>query len=255
MNICRLSLKSGHWIWGEISGEVVSELLLTSSDPLEFIRSDRVFSREDCKFLIPALPTQLIGIGDNYRRGEEDRKSPVVFQKPLNSLVPNFSTVYLPQNADTWGEPEIGLVIKKSCANLSDFSPEEYILGYCLINDTTTLFHSGDKNSHTSEAKGQAGFCQIGDIIRTDFSYSSAVITGLVNGHPYRQGPVTMMKWDLRKVLEEVSKMFALKPFDIVFTGCPERVSKERTFLNGGEKFRVEVPGLGELCTSFERKP
>lgn len=254
MRICRFSLKSEHWLWGELSGELVKELSVTSTDPLKFISTERVFRREQCELLIPCLPTQLIGIGDNYRRGEEDHKLPVVFLKPLSSLVPNFSTVYLPQDADTWGEPEIGIVIRKSCANLSDFRPEDYVLGYCLINDTTTLFHSHGHDSHSPEAKGQPGFCQIGEIINTDFSYESASITGLINGKTYRQGAVTMMKWDLKRILQEVTKKVALKPFDIIFTGCPERVSKERTYLIGGETFRVEVDGLGELMTSFERK-
>lgn len=254
MKICRFRLNSEHWLWGELSESGVHELLLTSTDPVGFSRSARSFPREQCEFSTPCLPSQLFGIGDNYLRGDDDQKVPVVFKKPLSSFVPSFSTVFLPKNADTWGEPEIGIVIKRSCANLSDFLPEDYILGFCLINDTTTLFHGSHQDSHAPESKGQPGFCQIGEFIETHFSYESAVILGSVNGTIYRKGPVTMMKWDLRRILAEVTREYSLKPFDIIFTGCPERVSKERTFLSGGERFSVQVNGLGELVTSFERK-
>lgn len=254
MKICRFRLNSEHWLWGELSESVVHELLLTSPDPVSFSRTDRSFPREKCEFSTPCLPTQLFGIGDNYRRGSDDQKVPVVFKKPLSSLVPNFSTVLLPESADTWGEPEIGIILKQSCANLSDFKPEDYILGFCLVNDTTTLFHSGGQDSHASESKGQPGFCQLGEFIETTFDYESAVITGDVNGKTYRKGPVTMMKWDIRKILREVTRESSLRPFDIIFTGCPERVSKERTFLSGGETFRVQVEGLGQLVTTFVRK-
>lgn len=254
MRICRFRLKSNDWAWGELVGNDVKELHLASTDPVSFVRTDREFPRKDCELHVPCLPTQLLGIGDNYPRSKEDQKTPVVFYKPVSSLVPNRSTVFLPADADVWGEPEIGVVLKKSCANLSDFQPEDYILGYCLINDTTAQFRTHSHDLHDEKAKGQQGFCQMGEFINTDFDYESAVITGKVDSIIYRQGPTAMMKWDLRKILQEVTKSVPLKPFDVVFTGCPERISKEKTFLNGGEEFKVSVSGLGELVTVFERK-
>jgi len=253
MRICRFRLKTGDSLWGELLGDQVKELQIASFDPVIFVSTGRVFSREDFELLSPAVPTQLIGIGDNYRRGADDLKIPVIFPKPVSSLVANHSKVFIPRDADVWGEPEIGIVIRKSCANLSDFQLADYILGFCLINDTTALFRSHVHDSHDPEAKGQPGFCQIGDFINTDFIYDSAIITGMVNNRIYRQGPTSRMKWDISTILREVTTKVSLKPFDVVFTGCPERVSPERTYLSGGEEFRVEVSGLGELITKFER--
>ncbi len=255
MKICRFRLSSDTWNWGEILGDYVREMKVISHDPLVFEKGEEQHRLANVELLEPSLPTRLVGIGNNFRRKTDDSITPVIFEKPLSSLVRNGSVVNLPRTYNVWGEPEIGIIIKKSCYRLSGFNLSDYVLGYCLINDTTALSQKREHDSHTPEAKGQTGFCQIGSFINTDFDYKSAAISGSIDGKLYRYGKVTNMKWDLTKVLREVSARWELKPLDIIFTGCPERVSPEKTYLKGDEVFIVEVDGLGSLVTNYKREP
>lgn len=251
MKICRFRLKTGQVSWGEMRGERIKPLELVSPDPVIFTSGKGEHELPDCELLLPCDPSQIVGIGDNYRKPGEDLR-PTIFLKPRAALVPHRSVVELPENALVWGEPEIGIVLKKSCEMLDDFEPEDFILGFCLINDTTARFGPDDVDTHTPKAKGQPGFCPMGEYISTDFHYESAEISGLHNGVLYRQGAVSGMQWDLKSILREVSRSHRLRPFDVITTGTPPRVNPERKYLQNGDEFVVKVNGLGELLTRYE---
>lgn len=251
MKICRFIFKNKFY-WGEWDEDFIRELIFDETSETLFTRGKDLYSLDDIEFQIPVVPKKIIGIGDNYPRTAKDQLIPSLFIKSPESLTKNQSSVSLPDLAQTWPEPEVGIVIKKQCGPKSKIDLTQLILGFIIINDVTCLSSQNPQNSHAHQAKNQPGFLPVGSFIQTNFHPFSAAIKSTLNGLPYRQGSMTKMKWNTEKILKEVLSQHTLQPMDMIICGCPPRVSNEKNYLKDGDIFVGEIQGLGTISTTFK---
>ena len=90
------------------------------------------------KLLAPLAPSQILGIGLNYRRHAEETEAkipefPVLFIKGLNSLQNPGDPIFIPtrlRSEEVDYEWELAVVIGRPCKNLSRKRALDYVFGY-----------------------------------------------------------------------------------------------------------------------------
>jgi 2-keto-4-pentenoate hydratase/2-oxohepta-3-ene-1,7-dioic acid hydratase in catechol pathway len=97
------------------------------------------------KLLAPIVPSQILGIGLNYRRHAEESGAPVpqypvVFMKGMNTLQNPNDPILLPTtlpSSEVDYEAELVVVIGKTCKNVRREHALEQVLGYTCANDVS----------------------------------------------------------------------------------------------------------------------
>ena len=64
-----------------------------------------------------------------------------------------------------------------------------------------------------------------------------------VNGQPRQKSDLSMLIWNLRELLADLSKFYHLEPGDLIFTGTPEGVGA----LQPGDRIDGRIEGVGEI--------
>jgi 2-keto-4-pentenoate hydratase/2-oxohepta-3-ene-1,7-dioic acid hydratase in catechol pathway len=210
----------------------------------------------DLTLLSPCVPGKVVALAANYRGATgvtETMSEPVVFVKPAGSVIgPQESIVSPFKDVNVWGEAELAIVVGKRLRNASLQQAHEAIFGYTCANDVTAENVEG-RDHHLVRSKGADSFCPLGPWIDTAFNPADALILAYQNGIMIRRGNLKDRIWKDEHTLQWLSLWMTLDPGDVVLTGTPPRVT-EKTFLQDGDIFTVDIQGLGKMSNRFERR-
>ena len=221
---------------GEISGNIFGR----------YRRTEALTPRTDVALLPPAEPGKIICVGRNYiehakELGNEVPKVPLIFMKPLSSVIASGETIILPpQSSQVEHEAELVVVIGRRGRHIKAEHAKRYILGYTIGNDVTARDLQKSDGQWT-RAKGFDTFCPFGPWIDTDFDPSDAVITCRVNGQMRQMASTRDMVFNIGVLIAYISSIMTLEPGDLIFTGTPSGVSE----LKDGDEVSVEIESLG----------
>jgi 2-keto-4-pentenoate hydratase/2-oxohepta-3-ene-1,7-dioic acid hydratase in catechol pathway len=206
-------------------------------------------------------PGKIVAVGLNYRRHAQETgapipETPILFSKFNNTLAANCQAVPLPTVASQYDyEVELGVVIGRRAANVSEQDALDYVLGYCTANDLSAR----DLQMRTSQwllGKTLDGFCPIGPYLVTRDEVSDPQKLALhtwVNGEQRQNSNTADMIFSVAEVISYASRYMTLDPGDLIITGTPEGVilgmPEPRAWLKPGDEVTVEVEGLGKLVT------
>ncbi len=232
---------------------IIKEILNNpfSSSNIE-VKEEKVIL-EKHKLLVPCTPSKIICFAINFEgiTGFDNNMSePLVFLKSSNSLCLNNSKVKLPFNSNTWGEAEIGVVIKKIAENIKIDNAKDYIFGHIAGNDISCS-NIENRDHHLARSKSANGFCPVSNYIDTNYESSSKKIESYHNNILLRKGSSDQMFWNIDKLITWLSTWMTLYPEDIILTGSPGRV-RDRLFLQKGDSFTCKIEGFSDLVTYFE---
>jgi 2-keto-4-pentenoate hydratase/2-oxohepta-3-ene-1,7-dioic acid hydratase in catechol pathway len=203
--------------------------------------------------LVPCLPTKVVALAINYEGAtgqSKDMKEPLVFLKSTNSVVGFNDKIRLPFKSNTWGESELGIVIRlETTSKVSSKNIKDYILGYLPANDIS-CDNIEKRDHHLARSKSADGFCPIGSYIDTNYKFNNKKITAYHNDELIRSGNTDQMIWNPHKIIIWLSSWMTLYPGDIVLTGTPPRVI-DRKFLMNGDSFTVKIEGFPSLTSKF----
>jgi len=202
--------------------------------------------------LPPCNPKTIIAFAINYLNSSKKKKifyEPLIFIKSNNTICKQNNKIKIAFNSPTWGESELGIVIKKKAKNVSLKKAKEYILGYLPVNDITCN-NIKNRDHHLARSKSADGYCPIGYYIDTDYNYKNKVIESYHNNILLRKGNTNDMIWKPEKIISWISTWMTLTPGDLVITGTPPRVRK-RMYLKNGDTFTVKIEGFPKLENSF----
>ncbi len=254
MKICRYRSRGEGPFWGRADERYVERLEARTDRPEAFRRTGEFHDWSEVELLPPVTPGKIIGVAGNFEvRGEDKPRPTFLFLKAPESVILGGNAVALPPGRAVWGEPEIGIVIRKAGYRIDPGSAADYVLGYVAVNDITAESPPG-QDHHLLESKSRIGFCPMGKFIETEFEFAGRTITAHVNGKLHREGRTEKMRWNLARAIAEASSVLPLQPFDLILTGCPPRVG-ERVFLKSGDEFTVAVDGLAPVTTRFVEAP
>ena len=203
------------------------------------------------------VPQRIFCIGKNYfahvkELGEETAISePVVFMKPISSLVLPNETLYVPDYvSEIHHEVEAVLLIGKEGINISEKDAPSFIAGITVGLDLTLrdiqskLKKSGHpwELSKAFEQSAPLGLFQTygpGNLDLENWSFSCSV-----NGQPKQNGNTRNMIFPISTLIYKLSRWWKLKPGDIIYTGTPSGVGP----LVPGDQVEIQSPSIGSFA-------
>lgn len=191
-------------------------------------------------FPLPGLPDlsahTLFCIGRNYAEHAKELNNPipdrpVVFTKPLTTLLADGGTVVLPPvTTDVHHEVELVVAIGIGGKNIAVESALAHVAGYAIGLDMTArdIQTSLKSKSHPWElAKGLDTFAPLGNFVPVASipDPSSLQLELRVNGELRQTGSTADMLNTIPSLISFLSTHFTLHPGDLIFTGTPAGVS------------------------------
>ena len=205
-----------------------------------------------------ANPGKFIAIGLNYsdhaaETGAEPPTEPIVFMKATSCISgPNDNIELVSGSKKLDWEVELGIVIGKEAKHIKENQSQDYILGYCLVNDLSEREWQIEKMGQWVKGKSHDTYGPIGPYIVTKDEISDVNNLNMsldLNGIRMQTGNTNTMIFNVDKIVSYVSKFMSLQPGDIITTGTPPGVGmgmKPQQFLKAGDVLKLNIDNLGE---------
>jgi fumarylpyruvate hydrolase len=210
----------------------------------------------------PALPVQgehrrfkvrrIFCVGRNYAAHaremghDPDREPPFFFMKPADAIAADPESIpYPPATADLHHEVELAVALGAELRDADPKAAADAIYGHAVAIDLTRrdLQGTAKKLGRPWEVgKAFEASCPCG-AIRQGQPPARGRIRLSVNGEPRQDGDLAQLIWSVPEVLAQASKVFTLKPGDIVLTGTPAGVGP----LQAGDDVDADIEGVGSL--------
>lgn len=208
---------------------------------------------ERVRFLPPIVPTKIWCVGRNYigharELNNELPTEPLIFTKPLTTLIGNGDPVRIPDWVGRVDyEGELAVVIGKRCRRVPEARALEHVIGYSCYNDVTAR-ELQKKDNQWTRAKGFDTFGPFGPVILIARAMpDDARITTRLNGNVVQQDKFGDMIFSVARIISHISAFATLEPGDVIATGTPEGVGR----VNPEDRVEVEIDGIGTLSNPF----
>ncbi|MFW9812234.1 MAG: fumarylacetoacetate hydrolase family protein [Candidatus Thorarchaeota archaeon] len=203
-------------------------------------------------------PGKIVALGKNYldhveETGSEVPAFPVVFTKFSSSVIGPNDPIVIPKVSSMidW-EVELGVVIGKSCKDVSEEQSLDYVAGYTIIHDVSARdIQLGD--GQWVRGKSLDTFCPMGPCIVTCDELGNA--SGLsmytkVNGETKQNSSTSNLIYKVEQIVSFLSKSFTLEPGDVIASGTPSGVGFVRDppeFLKPDDSVEMYIEKIGYL--------
>ena len=195
---------------------------------------------------------RILCVGRNYtahriEMGGDDRDPPFFFSKPADGLVlPGHDVPYPSVTGNLHHEIELVVALKSGGANVPVEQALDLVYGYAVGVDLTRrdLQNAAkDKGQPWEAAKTFDASAPISAIKPWTGAPPQGRISISVNGVTKQDSVVSLMIWNVAEIIAEASKLWALAPGDLIYTGTPDGVGP----LVRGDKVLGEIEGVGTL--------
>ena len=193
-------------------------------------------------------------VGKNYAAHVREMGSdpqcdpPCFFMKPADAATTAARIPYPPGTKNYHYETELVLAIGKEGRNISAENAAEYIYGYAIGFDMTRrdlqtasggLGHPWDTGKgfdHSAPVSAIYPASNVGNM-------ENGRITLSVNGELKQDADLSQLIWKSNEIIAQLSRLYLLKPGDLIFTGTPAGVGA----VLPGDKLLATIEKLGEL--------
>jgi 2-keto-4-pentenoate hydratase/2-oxohepta-3-ene-1,7-dioic acid hydratase in catechol pathway len=219
-------------------------------------RTGTVLRRSDVTLMRPAEPSKVIAMYNNFRALLDKMKlrvpeEPQYLLKPPNSYLDPGAVIRKP-NCDSRVifEGELGIVIGRTCKDVSEAQAMSHVFGYTCANDVTAadVLTRDPTFAHWVRAKGFDGFCPFGPVIATGLDPATLRVRTLLNGTVRQDYPISDMLLAVPRLVSAISHDMTLVPGDIILCGTSVGVGT----MKPGSSIEVEIAGIGKLSNRFE---
>jgi len=200
---------------------------------------------------------KFICIGLNYadhaaESGMDVPPEPVVFMKATSAITGPNDPVIKPRNSTKldW-EVELGIVIGKHASYVELDRAEDFIAGYCVINDVSERNFQLERGGQWDKGKGCDSFGPIGPYVVTKDEVPDPLNLNLwlkVNGKTFQNGSTKHMVFGPAFLVHYLSQFMSLQPGDVISTGTPPGVGlgqKPPIYLHEGDVMELGIEGMG----------
>ena len=186
----------------------------------------------------------------------DEPDEPIVFMKTASSINGPYEDVKIPKNSSkTDYEVELGVVIGKEASYISIEKAEDYIAGYCLVNDISERAFQLERLGQWVKGKSCPGFGPIGPWLVTKDEIPDPQNLKMwldLNGERKQDGNTNTMIHKIFFIISYLSQFMLLTPGTVISTGTPSGVaSSTGRFLKPGDSIKLGVEGLGEQRQNF----
>jgi len=178
-----------------------------------------------------------------------DRSQPVFFMKPADAIVTDGGDVPYPSaTSDLHHEVEMIVALASGGRDIPVDRALEHVFGYGVGLDLTRRDLQAiakTKSLPWDSSKGFDASAPVSALRRAaDMRHPRAArLTLSVNGTLRQRADIADMVFSVAEILHELSKLWELRPGDLVFTGTPAGVAA----LARGDRFRAELEGVATL--------
>jgi 2-keto-4-pentenoate hydratase/2-oxohepta-3-ene-1,7-dioic acid hydratase in catechol pathway len=218
---------------------------------------------------IPRPPKNVFCVGRNYKehvaegyraRGQEVKlpEFPQFFTKPPSAVIgPDGQFPHDPKVTQKLDyEVELGVVIGRTGKDIPQERALDHVFGYTIINDVTAR-DLQRRHDQWFKGKGLDCSCPMGPWIVHKSALGDAQKLDLwltVNGEERQRSNTSMMIFDLKRIIADLSSGMTLEAGDIIATGTPSGVGfamDPPQFLKAGDVVVCHVEGIGSLKTTI----
>ncbi len=212
----------------------------------------------EVQLIIPCEPSKMLGLWNNFHALATKLESaipdnPLYFQKSSNSYLATGGVIKRPSNytGRVVFEGELGIVIGKTCKDVTIEQAPEYIFGYTCINDVTgfDVLHKDPTFAQWGRAKSFDTFGPFGPCIATDLEPENLNIVTVLNGDERQNYPVSDMIIPPYKIISMLSCEITLSPGDIICCGTSVGAGSMKEPHN---TISVTIEGVGTLQNTFD---
>lgn len=197
-------------------------------------------------------------IGLNYKdhaeeTGAEIPTEPVIFSKFTSAICGPNDDIIIPRGSEkTDWEVELGIVIGKHSAYVSEEEAEQAIAGYCVINDVSERSYQLERSGQWDLGKGCDSFGPLGPWLVTKDDIPNVLKLNLwldVSGVRRQTGNTDQMIFSPAVIVSFLSQYMSLQPGDVISTGTPPGVGlgfNPPIYLKAGDSMSLGIEHLGE---------
>jgi 2-dehydropantoate 2-reductase len=213
----------------------------------------------DVKVLTPCTPSKMVCLWNNFHQLAAKNnflvpEEPLYFLKAPNAYHPHGAPIERPKtySGRIIYEGELGVVIGKRCANITEAEAKDYIFGYTCVNDVTAvdLLKKNPTFDQWVRAKSFDTFGVFGPAITTGVDPMQLRIRTVLNGKEVQNYPVSDMFFPPYKLVAAISRDMTLMPGDVIACG---------TSLGAGvmgeasNTIDIVIDGVGALSNRFDQ--
>lgn len=193
-------------------------------------------------------------VGKNYAAhvremgSDPQRDPPCFFMKPADAATTSAWIPYPPGTKNYHYETELVMAIGKEGRNISAENAADYIYGYAIGFDMTRRdlqTASGGLGHPWDTGKGFDHSAPVSSIYPASVAgnMENGRITLSVNGELKQDADLSQLIWKSNEIIAQLSRLYLLKPGDLIFTGTPAGVGA----VLPGDKLLATIEKLGEL--------
>jgi 2-keto-4-pentenoate hydratase/2-oxohepta-3-ene-1,7-dioic acid hydratase in catechol pathway len=207
--------------------------------------------------LAPCVPSKMPALWNNFheraaKEGQTIPEHPLYFLKGNNSFCGAGTVIRKPPafEGKVIFEAELGIVIGKRCARVSEAEAADFVFGYTCINDVTAveLLRADPSFQHWVRSKSFDTFGPIGPVIATGVDPAGLRIKAELNGQPRQDYPVSDMIFSPARLVSLISHDMTLEPGDIIACGTSVGAGS----MKPGSIIRVVIDGVGTLENRYD---
>jgi len=223
------------------------------------------------KLLAPVVPTQILGVGLNYRHHAQESgmkvpDMPVLFVKGINTLHNPGDPILLPTHlasSEVDYECELAVVIGRDCKNVSRERALDYVLGFTCANDVSARdWQIKRGGGQWCRGKFFDTFCPLGPRLVTPDEIPGPNLLKIathLNGETVQNWTTSDMIFDVPTLIEFLSGSTTLPAGTVILTGTPHGVGMAAKpfprWLKAGDEVTIEIEGIGRLTNPVAMEP
>jgi len=202
-------------------------------------------------------PGKIWGIGLNYVAHAADLSAkaptgiPGSFMKPATAIIGFGDTIRIPkQSRQTTAEAELGVVIGKTCKNVSRKNWLDVVAGFTTIIDMTAVDILQQNTRYLTLSKSFDTFFSFGPEFLTPDEVDDVMtltVATWINGKKHAENTVSNMTFPPDFLVAFHSEVMTLEPGDIISTGTPGGVQIQQ-----GDRMECRIRGFSPLVNPVE---
>ncbi len=220
--------------------------------------TSRRVSLNAVQMLTPSVPGKMIALWNNFyalaeKMGFALPDDPLYLLKAGSSFAACCETIRRPKSypGKVTYEGELGIVIGRTCKEVSEDEASAYIFGYTCVNDVTAaeLINKDPSFAQWVRAKSFDGFGVFGPVIASDLDPSALVVKTVLNGQERQNYPVSDMIFPPHRLVSLLSHDMTLYPGDVIACGTSVGVGSMKEPRNTVD---ITIEGIGTLTNVYE---
>jgi len=240
---------------GQLEGDTINECegdMFTSAKP-----TGNSVKLPEVELLTPVEPSKMVALAHNLhplieKSGGSVPDEPMYLLKANSSFHPTGKPIRRPvaYQGKIIFEGELGLVIGKTCRDVSVDDALNYLFGCTCINDVTSieLLNKSPIMQQWVRSKAADTFGVMGPVVTTGLDPNTLTIHSVLDGQERQNYSVSDFVFKPAELISHISGDMTLLPGDVIACGTSVGAGS----MKPGSTIEISIEGIGTLRNTFE---